>query len=303
MKKSLAIVLSMLMLLSVFAVAFADGEPEVIEVGVESSLREGAVIPAYITVPADLDENELTKLVVMIHGHGGNHNEWGGYDAISNGLAANGAVVATLDFPGCGASTESFQLNTMSNMMNDVLDVIDYVCENYAIGEVDAFGYSMGGRIVLQILAEGLYTFDAVELVAPAEDTEDMKNLFGGAEAWETMKAEANENGFVVFTTIYGQVQELSAEWFAELEAWPDGLAEAAAENYDGPVMVLYAVNDEAVSPFVSQAVADVFDAPVVNTYVGGHSYSFYCDDAVTVAVANGCSMAWFLNVAADVYA
>ena len=46
---------------------------------------------------------------------------------------------------------ESFQLNTMTNMKADVLDVIDYVCKNYAVDKtrIGAFGYSMGGRISL----------------------------------------------------------------------------------------------------------------------------------------------------------
>ena len=68
---------------------------------------------------------ENKQIVVMIHGHGGNHNESDGFDKISNGLAEQGFVVATLDLPGCGKSKESFQLNTMTNMKADVLDVIE----------------------------------------------------------------------------------------------------------------------------------------------------------------------------------
>ena len=98
----------------------------------------------------------------------------------------------------------------------------------------------MGGRIALELLSDKAFDFAAVELVAPAEDITDLKGLFGGAEAWEKMKAEANEKGFTVFTTIYGQLQELSKEWFADLEAVPDGLAEAAAENYKGKSLVVF---------------------------------------------------------------
>ena len=207
---------------------------------VPSTLREGAEIPAYITTPKGYKADGSFPFVVMIHGHGGNHNESDGFDKISNGLAEQGFVVATLDLPGCGKSKESFQLNTMTNMKADVLAVIDYVCKNYAVDKtrIGAFGYSMGGRITLELLAEGKYSFSTIELVAPAEDLTDLKNLFGGAENWDTMKAEANEKGYVEFTTKYGQHQQLSKEWFADLEKYSDGLVEKAS-------------SDEAIEPTV----------------------------------------------------
>lgn len=297
MKKILAALLCLTLLLSAFACAEGT-EPDHLEVTVPSSLREGAEIPTYITLPPE--EAESYGLVVMIHGHGGNHNEWGGYDVISNGIAENGRIVVTLDFPGCGASTESFQLNTMTNMKQDVLDVINYMKEDYAISEVSGFGYSMGGRIILEMIVEDMFQFDAVEFVAPAEDLEDMKNLFGGAEAWAEMDAKAHANGYVDFTTVYGQEQQLSAEWFDDLAKYPEGLAEAAAEKYgDKPVIVIYATDDEAVSPAVSQGVADAFNAPVFNTYTAGHSYSFYSDDPEVCATVNENSIAFFTDVEA----
>ena len=234
----------------------------------------------------------------MIHGHGGNHNESEGFDKISNGLAEQGFVVATLDLPGCGKSKESFQLNTMTNMKADVLDVIDYVCKNYAVDKtrIGAFGYSMGGRITLELLAEGKYSFSTIELVAPAEDLTDLKNLFDGAENWDTMKAEANEKGYAEFTTKYGQHQQLSKEWFADLEKYSDGLVEKAAENYTGDSLVIWATNDDAVSPSVSSAVAETLGSATLNTYADGHSYSFYGTTEYTISTVNNGSVNYFVN-------
>lgn len=265
---------------------------------VPSTLREGAEIPAYITTPKGYKADGSFPFVVMIHGHGGNHNEFDGFDKISNGLAEQGFVVATLDLPGCGKSKESFQLNTMTNMKNDVLDVIDYVCKNYAVDKtrIGAFGYSMGGRITLELLAEGKYSFSTIELVAPAEDLTDLKNLFGGAENWDTMKAEANEKGYVEFTTKYGQHQQLSKEWFADLEKYSDGLVEKAAENYTGDSLVIWATNDEAVSPSVSSAVATTLGSATLNTYADGHSYSFYGTTEYTISTVNNGSVNYFVN-------
>ncbi|MGN1306813.1 MAG: alpha/beta fold hydrolase [Faecousia sp.] len=289
----LALFLVLCMVLSALPAVFA-AEPTTATISVASTKRDGAEIPTYVTLPADYNAEATYELVVLIHGHGGNHNEWGGYDAISNGLAAEGMIAVTLDFPGCGNSTESFRLNTMTNMKNDVLDVINYMKATYNIDGVDAMGYSMGGRIVLEMIAEDMVTFDKIEFVAPAEDTEDLKNLFGGSENWELLKATANENGYAPFTTIYGQNQELSKEWFADLEKYSDGLAEAAAEKFTGEAMVLYATDDAAVSPSVSQGVADAFGCPVLNTYAEGHSYSFYGTDPVVISTVNEGTVNFF---------
>ena len=267
------------------------------EVTVDSSIRGEGKIPAYITLPGYYTPGEEWPVVFMIHGHGGNHNEWGGYDTISDGLAENGIIAVTLDFPGCGASTESFTLNTMTNMKQDVLDVIAYVCENYSIDQdrIGGFGYSMGGRIILELTAEELYEFDTIEFVAPAEDLEDLKNLFGGAENWEVLKAEANENGFVMYSTIYSTLP-LSKEWFADLEKYPDGLKELAAEKYTGNSMVFWATDDAAVSPWVSEGVAETFNSATLNVYTAGHSYGFYADDPYVDRVTTDGSVGYFVH-------
>ncbi len=278
------------------AYAEAVPAPSVQTVSVASTKRADVQIPAYVTIPADYSAEKAYPMVILCHGHGGNHNEWGGFDVITNGLAEKGIVAVTLDYPGCDASTESFQLNTMTNMKADTLDVISYMLSNYSVDKdkVGIFGYSMGGRIALELIAEKAFDFAAVELVAPAEDTADLKALFGGDEAWETMKAEANEKGYTVFTTIYGQVQELSAEWFADLENNADGLAEAAAKNYTGKSLVIYAVDDEAVSPEVSKAVAEIIGAEVAVTPADGHSYSFYGTTPETISITNDGSINFF---------
>ena len=42
----------------------------------------------------------------------------------------------------------------MINMKQDVLDVVDYMKKNYTIGQISAFGYSMGGRTLLELVAD-----------------------------------------------------------------------------------------------------------------------------------------------------
>ena len=118
--KKLLFVLCVVMMF-VFGVNAVLADADYLETSVPSTTRE-ASIPAYFLVP----EGDPQAVVVLIHGHHGNHNEWGGYDTVANGLAANGVLVAELDFPGCGASTDDFHLMSSSYMDNEVLDVINY---------------------------------------------------------------------------------------------------------------------------------------------------------------------------------
>ena len=133
------------------------------------------------------------------------------------------------------------------------------------------------------MLANKKYNFKAICLLAPAADTEDLKKLFGGTENWELLKKTAQESkdGYVDFTTIYGQKQELSTKWFANLEEKDfTTLMQEVKKSYNGPSMVIYAVDDIAVSPSVSKGVAETLGSEVILTPEDGHSYGFYSDKA-----------------------
>lgn len=231
----------------------------------------GVEVPATVVTP---DDAETYPVVVLCHGHGGNRAELAPVQAA---LAEAGVASIAMDFPGCGDSTESFQLNILSNMETDAKAAIDYAKDTMGATKIGLFGYSMGGRIVLELLADGTAS-DACAFLAPAADTEDLKNLFGGAEAYETMRAEAETNGYVVFTTIYGQVQELSKDWFADLDRVADS-ASAAAAAWQGPALVVYGSDDEAVNPTVSANVAEVLGAETFDCTGEGHGYGLYSED------------------------
>lgn len=266
-QKRLALVLVFVLALTLSLAAVAE------DVTYES---RGAQVPATVILP---EGDGPFPLVVLAHGHGGSRDENIGFGAIADALAAKGIASIRMDFPGCGESAEGFQMNTLTNMKQDVVNAVAFATDNYAVdpAKVGIFGYSMGGRIALELLAEDAYDFAAAAFLAPADSSEDLKNLFGGPEAWETMKAEAEENGYMTFTTIYGQVQELSKEWFADFEVI-DTPSKTAAEKFDGPSLVVYATDDEAVSPSVSEGVAEALGSEVVEASGDGHSYGFYSD-------------------------
>ena len=280
MKKIFAILLSLAIMLCAFGVA---------EVSTLTYESRGVQVPATLVTP---DGAESYPMVVLCHGHGGSREENVGFAAIADALADLGVASIRMDFPGCGESTESFQNNTLSNMKADVNAAIEYVKANTGAEKIGLFGYSMGGRIVLELLAEGAAA-DAAVLLAPANDNADLKNLFGGEEGYEALRATANADGFATFTTIYGQVQELSAEWFADLDVYANA-AEEAAKVYTNPAFVIWGADDEAVAPAVSEAVATTLGAITLEATGEGHGYGFYSEDATVREIVALCTADFF---------
>ena len=94
-----------------------------------------------------------------MHGHGGNKDENIGFPAIARELAERGIGSIRMDFPGCGESEEEFAMNTQSNMKADVLAAVDFVTDSYSPNPdaIGIFGYSMGGRIALELIADRTY--------------------------------------------------------------------------------------------------------------------------------------------------
>ena len=247
--------------------------------------KRGTLIPAVLTLPVG---NENYPLVVMAHGHGGSKEENGGFTAIADALAEKGIAVIRMDFPGCGESDESFEENTVSNMIDDVISSKDYAVENYNIksDSIGLFGYSMGGRIVQTILNHNsIDDVKSVVLLAPAVDKDTMINFLGGIDAWTSLKESAQENGSVEFTTIYGAKQILSDTWFEELEA-ETPLDDAT--TFDGIAKVLYSEDDAVVNPLVSKSEAKKLGATAVAVTGDSHSYGFYTDRTdIKMAVVN----------------
>ena len=84
----------------------------------------------------------------------------------------------------------------------------------------------------------------------------------------------------------------------ADLEKYPGNtLVDAAANQYAGPSLVVYAVDDEAVSPSVSQTVAEKFGAQRVVIPEDGHSYGFYSDKTEILNMVASAVADFFANL------
>lgn len=264
----------------------------------EISIMNGdRMVPATVVIPAGAGP---FPAVVMNHGHGGSRQENSGFGGVAEALANRGIATIRMDFPGCGDSTQPFTENYLSNMISDSNASLAYLLDNYPIDSqrLGIMGYSMGGRIALHIGSEDNQPYQAMGLLAPSADwgQEMMVSFLGGEEAFDELYTEAqSEKGYADFTTQWGQVQQLSLNWFEEM------IASRPLENitnYDGAMLVVFGDQDDVVRAGVNQAVAEAYAAAeIIVVPNADHGYGFYSDQPdVTAAVED--SLADFFSKA-----
>lgn len=283
MSKKLIVLVALLALLTA---AYASSE----KVSIEAN---GRLIPAVVTLP---EGEGPFPAVVLNHGHGGSKDENVGFIGVADALAEAGIASIRMDFPGCGESTESFKLNTLTNMEADSDAAKDYLVANYPVdGErLGILGYSMGGLIASEITEREDNPYKAVALLAGAlvKIEELAPNLFGDIAVYDALRSEAMENGYATFTNIYETTLDLSKEWFLDLEA-SDGIK--SISGYEGDVLIVYGDKDTMVPDYMNQAIIDVLeDAEVVVVPGADHGYGFYSDQPDVTALVEGSIAGFF---------
>ncbi len=237
-------------------------------------------IPAAVQLPAQLPNLPAVPLVVLCHGHAGSKEEGGGYPLLAEKLARRGIASIAVDYPGCGESAESFAKNDMTNMKADTLAAVEYMKSHFQVGEekTGIFGFSMGGRIALELLADG-NRFDAVGLLAPAAVSGEIHSLMDDNGGWAQVQEKAAITGETDYKTYFGNAYKIGHRFFTDIDARPNLIAESA-EKYKGPALVIYSTDDGAVHPErVSKPVAAALGAETLEVHRDGHSYGFYGKD------------------------
>lgn len=257
----------------------ADGKIKSVDITYTS---RGVEVPATIVTPA-FASNERVPLVVMAHGHGGSRQEGGGYKQVAAAMAERGIATIRMDFPGCGDSTESFTENNLANMLQDLQAAREFVATQVDIDpeRTGLLGYSMGGRLVA-LLSEIDPSYKAMVMWAPAVSDgadREMQVTFGGAGEYAAKRQQAENEGSVVYTTVWGTDLELGMQWFTDLEtSRPQG----ALGRFSGPLLVIYGDADRAVSPDVSASAvaAAVKSSEVSELMIPGarHGLGFYTE-------------------------
>ncbi len=274
---------SLILLSTLFLAACGPDGPRYEFASVETTVSSrGVSVPATFVHPIAEGEEKF-PLVVLAHGHGGTRNEAGGFTSVAEELATRGIASIRMDFPGCGDSVESFANNNLTNMLTDVRASRDYALSQPNIDRerVGIHGFSMGGRLALMATASDP-TYKVMTTWAPgaSNGAGSMVEFVGGTDAYEAMKAQARTNGFVPFTTSWGQDQQLGLRFFVDLE---QSRPLDAASQFRGPLLVLYGDEDDVVLPSVSEAVinAATSSSEVVRHVIDGadHGLGLFTDE------------------------
>lgn len=281
---------AVLLVVVLLAACGAADEPEAARFAYQSTdtLIPSRDVSIPVTFVSPVSTNgDVFPLVVMVHGHGGTRHENGAFEDVAKRLAENGIASVRMDFPGCGDSTEPFTENNIGNMLADVLASRDFAIGQPGIDKqrVALFGFSLGGRLVL-LLGDRNDEFKAIATWTPAASNGagSMIDFLGGEVAYANYRKRADDDGFVSFTTQWGQDQQLGRQWFKDMEN--SRPLEAIAE-FRGPILVLYGDRDDVVLPEVSEAViaAAVNSREVVRHVVEGADHGlgiFSGEDALT---------------------
>lgn len=242
----------------------------------------GVAVPATYVHPL-AEGDETFPLVVLVHGHGGTRNEAGGFTRLAEGLATLGIASIRMDFPGCGDSVESFVNNNLTNMITDIRASRDYALlqPNVDQERVGIHGFSMGGRLAfMTTAADPTYKVMATWAPGASNGAGSMVEFVGGPDAYAAMKAQAASEGYVPFTTSWGQDQELGLRFFVDLER---SRPLEAVSKFAGPLLVLYGDQDNVVLPSVSESViaAATSSSEVVRHVIEGadHGLGLFSDE------------------------
>ena len=142
--------------------------------------RDGASIPAYLTVPAGTSGKNLPA-VVLPHGGPSSRDEWG-FDWLAQFLAARGYAVIQPNYRGSEGFGDLFENeNGFKNWETSIADVNDAIKYLVAEGIADpkrlaAVGWSYGGYAALQSAATEPALYKAIIAIAPVTDLALLKS-------------------------------------------------------------------------------------------------------------------------------
>lgn len=154
--------------------------------------RDGATIPAYVTIPAGSSGKNMPA-VVLPHGGPSARDEWG-FDWLAQFLAARGYVVIQPNYRGSAGYGDDFQndnaFRNWQTAMADITDSARYLVDSgiAAKDRLAIVGWSYGGYAALQSAAIEPDLFKSVVAIAPVTDLSLLKRQAEGFTNSELVK-------------------------------------------------------------------------------------------------------------------
>lgn len=146
---------------------------------IQYKARDGAIIPAYVTIPAGSSGKNIPA-VVLPHGGPSARDEWG-FDWLSQFLAARGYVVIQPNYRGSSGYGDEFQngnaYRNWQQAMADISDSARYLVDSgiAARDRLAIVGWSYGGYAALQSAEVDPDLYKAVVAIAPVTDLDLVK--------------------------------------------------------------------------------------------------------------------------------
>jgi dienelactone hydrolase len=291
--------LAVLALLAIAAPAVAAARPGGYDVrSTELQLpSRGITIPATVVEPVG-KRHERFPLVVIHHGHGGGRNENGGLARVADALARAGIMSIRFDFAGAGDSTEPFTHLSYTTMLADSDAALTWAVRHLPVQKdrIGAFGYSEGSAVVAMLAGRPGTPYRAVSLMGPVADPDAVFAGVYGQAQWDAYYAEAQANGHAVITTVFGQVQDTSLEWFQE------SISADPAEDlsfFAGRVQLIWGEAEQIipfgqVELFQAAAAESAKSVSLVTIPDADHGYGFYSDQPAVDAALHGALVGFF---------
>lgn len=116
-------------------------------------------LAAKLSLP-DLQSGEKCPMVIFSHGFGGDMT-FHLFEPIIECLNQHGIGALRFDFNGCGKSEGTFQDMTVPNEIEDLLNVIAYVCQLSVTKSISLLGHSQGG--VVTSMVSGVCGYPQIE--------------------------------------------------------------------------------------------------------------------------------------------
>ncbi|WP_193747726.1 alpha/beta hydrolase [Neobacillus niacini] len=210
-------------------------------------MRDGLTIRGMMTKP---DGDGPFPAVIYNHGFTGHKGESHFlFKKLADALAARGFASFRFDFIGSGESDGKFIEMTMTSEVKDCLAVFHYAenCELIDANSMNLLGFSMGGAVSILAASSLRERVKKLILLSPAANMQDVltRKLQGEALLHYIETGTIDFGGNVIGKALLDDVFELDIY--------------EAAKQVTAEVKLIHGTHDDAVPPFVSWKLAEIF--------------------------------------------
>ncbi len=232
----------------------------------------------------DFPERQAEKypVAIILHGFTG-HMEEDHIRLLAEALCEKGFAALRVELYGHGGSGGRFEDHTMLKWLSEIMDVIDCAKAFPFAGELYLLGHSAGG--LATVLAGGMRNRElrAIVPMSPAINIRDgarTGNMLGVPFDPENIPDEL----YFPADGDVGAGRMLRGNYVRVARLLP---AEAAAEAFDGPVLIIHADTDETVPVQCAVDLAPHFsDVTLTITEDDTHCYDRHLDETIREIVS-----------------